>query len=106
MIYLVAVNEQTLNSLLLLLYSGDPARLASCSLCRLYCTLHAVLDEVFYYYSFFLYFSIQSAIVKLSFIFAHSVYSSQIWTSPWNIENKYTTFDVILWYVEKQCNTP
>jgi hypothetical protein len=26
-------------------------------------------------------------------------------TSPWNIENKYTTFDVISWYIEKQCRT-
>jgi hypothetical protein len=26
-------------------------------------------------------------------------------TSPWNIENKYTTFDVISWYIEKRCNT-
>jgi hypothetical protein len=26
-------------------------------------------------------------------------------TSPWNIENKYTTFDVISWYIEKQCTS-
>jgi hypothetical protein len=26
-------------------------------------------------------------------------------TSPWNNENKYTTFDVISWYIEKRCNT-